>query len=89
MLREKLHSKVAGPWWQGYANAEVDRLIDRAAATPDDIERQGIYRQAYRLIRDDAPWIFLYRPINRWAVRRGLTEGSWGVSATGVIEVGG
>jgi peptide/nickel transport system substrate-binding protein len=88
VLREKLHSGVAGPWWQGYTNAEVDRLIDRAAATPDDAERRAIYRRVYRMIRDDAPWIFLYRPVNRWAAQRGLLEGTWGISATGVIDVG-
>jgi peptide/nickel transport system substrate-binding protein len=63
VLREKLHSRVAGPWWQGYANNEVDALIDVAATTLDDAERQAIYRRAYRTIRDDAPWIFLYSPL--------------------------
>jgi peptide/nickel transport system substrate-binding protein len=63
VLREKLHSRVEGPWWQGYANSEVDTLIDMAATTVDDADRQAIYRRAYRLIRDDAPWIFLYSPL--------------------------
>ena len=88
VLREKLHSGVAGPWWQGYANPEVDRLLDRAAAATNDGERRQIYRRAYRLIRDDAPWIFLYRPVNRWAARRGVWESGWDVSVGGVIEVG-
>jgi len=62
VLREKLHGGVAGPWWQGYANNEVDALIDQAAATIDDDDRHALYRRAYQLIRDDAPWLFLYSP---------------------------
>jgi len=63
VLREKIHAGVAGPWWQGYVNRDVDALIDRATATVDDTERQAIYRRAYQTIRDDAPWIFLYTPL--------------------------
>jgi peptide/nickel transport system substrate-binding protein len=62
VLREKLHSGVRGPWWQGYANPDVDALVDRASATIDNSTRQHLYRHAYRLIRDDAPWVFLYSP---------------------------
>lgn len=87
VMREKLHSGVAGPWWQGYANPAVDGLLDRAARTPEVGARQAIYRAAYRLIREDAPWIFLYRPTYRWAGRVGA--GSWDVGVGGMIEVGG
>ncbi len=58
VMREKFHAGVAGPWWQGYRNAEVDRAIDQASATPDMSRRQGLYRHAFRLVRDDAPWVF-------------------------------
>jgi ABC-type transport system substrate-binding protein len=68
ILREKLHSRVAGPWWQGYANPALDALIDKARATCDVTERQDFYREAYRIIRDDAPWIFLYNPTLIWGV---------------------
>jgi peptide/nickel transport system substrate-binding protein len=68
ILREKLHSGVAGPWWQGYANPAVDTLIDEARATCGQTQRRDLYRQAYRIIRDDAPWIFLYNPTLIWGV---------------------
>ena len=68
VLREKLNSDVAGPWWQGYANGEVNHLLDQAAATPNDAARQSIYRRAYCLLHEDAPWIFLYHPTNYWGV---------------------
>lgn len=62
VMREKFHAGVAGSWWQGYRNADVDRAIDEAAATPDLARRQILYRQASRLVRDEAPWVFLYSP---------------------------
>jgi len=74
VLREKIHSGLRGPWWQGYANGEVDALIEEAQATVDDGKRRDIYRRAYRIIRDDAPWIFLYRPTMFWGVNPDLSD---------------
>ena len=68
VLREKINSDVAGPWWQGYHNPQVNALLDQAAATPDNSQRQAIYYQAYRLMHDDAPWLFLYHPTIYWGV---------------------
>ncbi len=68
VLREKLHSGLQGPWWEGYQNAEVDALIDQAEATFSDPERQAIYRRIYSMVTDDAPWIFLYSPTRYWGV---------------------
>ena len=67
-LREKFHAGIRGAWWQGYANPEVDGLLDQAQRTIDQAKRQQIYRRAYRIIRDDAPWIFLYSPTLAWGV---------------------
>ena len=69
VLREKLHSGLRGPWWEGYRNPEVDALIDKAQATVADAGRQKLYREIYTIVRDDAPWVFLYRPTNYWGVR--------------------
>jgi len=82
VLREKFHSGVRGPWWQGYVNREVDALIDQAQATADSVRRQELYRRAYRMIRDDAPWVFLYSPTYSWGVGprvRGWTAGNDGL----------
>lgn len=68
VLREKFHSGVRGVWWQGYSNPELDALLDKAAATVNAKSRQVAYRQAYRLIRDDAPWIYLYSPVMSWGL---------------------
>ena len=68
VLREKIQSTLRGPWWQGYENETVNDLIEKAQATLPEDERQAIYRQIYRLVHDDAPWIFLYRPKYFWGV---------------------
>jgi peptide/nickel transport system substrate-binding protein len=84
VLREKFHSGVQGAWWQGYENSRVDELLDRAAVTPGIDERRRVYRQAYQVIRDDAPWIFLFSPERIW----GLSSDVGGVEARvdGVIR---
>ncbi len=83
VLREKIHSGLQGPWWEGYANEEVDALIDEAQATFSDAARQAIYRRIYRMVRDDAPWIFLYRPTRYWGVAPTLED--WEPRADGLL----
>jgi len=87
VLREKLHSGVAGPWWQGYANPEVDRLIDTAAATVDDAERQRIYQQVSGIVHDDAPWLFLYSPRVAFGVGPALAGTGWRPALNGLITL--
>jgi peptide/nickel transport system substrate-binding protein len=84
VLREKFHSGVAGPWWQGYTNPAVDALIDQAQLTCDERRRRDLYQQAYRSIRDDAPWIFLYNPTLIWGV--GPRGGNWLPGIDGLIR---
>lgn len=83
VLREKLHSALRGPWWEGYKNETVDGLIRQAQATLPDAERQAIYRRIYSIVRDDAPWIFLYRPTVFWGIGPNLKE--WRPRADGLI----
>ncbi len=83
VLREKIHSGLRGPWWEGYENEEVDSLIEKAQATVSDADRQAIYRQIYTIIRDDAPWIFLYNPTLYWGV--GPTMKDWKPRADGLL----
>ena len=83
VLREKIQSTLQGPWWQGYENKEVNDLIKRAEATFNTAERQKIYRQIFTIVRDDAPWIFLYRPTRFWGVRSTMTE--WKLRSDGLL----
>ncbi|KAA1053273.1 ABC transporter substrate-binding protein [Azospirillum argentinense] len=42
-----------------YANPELDRLLEQARRSGDRAERGALYRQAERIIVDDAPWAFV------------------------------
>ena len=63
VLYEKIDSRVRGSWWQGYANEEVEELIDMGRATTDDVARAAVYAQAYGLLQQDPPWLMLYNPL--------------------------
>lgn len=62
-LREKLDSRVAGPWWRGYRNADVEAAIDVARRTPDLPRRSALYARAFRALQEDPPWLCLYNPV--------------------------
>ncbi len=83
VLREKLQSTLRGPWWQGYENKEVNALIKQAEATFDDSERQKIYRDIYRMIHNDAPWIFLYSPTRYWGASATMKD--WKLRTDGLL----
>ena len=53
-------SKKGGSNFIHYSNKEVDRLIDLARVTMDRKKRIPLLRKVYRLIADDAPYIFLF-----------------------------
>ncbi len=48
----------------GYSNPEVDALLDRGRRTQDPEERRVIYEEINRTIVDEAPYIYLYNPLN-------------------------
>jgi peptide/nickel transport system substrate-binding protein len=85
VFREKFHSGVRGPWWQGYSNQTFDTLIDQGRATIEASNRQRIYRQAYRIIRNDAPWLFLYSPNLYWGI--GHAAGDWRPTIDGLVKL--
>jgi len=43
-----------------YVNPRVDALLDRADGGLDPVERTRLYREAEKIIVEDAPWIFLH-----------------------------
>lgn len=85
VYREKLDSRRQGPWWQGYHSAALNALLDRAAATANDSARARLLEQAFTLVHDDAPWLFLYAPDHRWAVAP--RAAGWQPSAEGRVRV--
>lgn len=44
----------------GYSNPEFDKLCDQADVETNPEKRIALYRQAERLVVDDAPWVCLY-----------------------------
>jgi len=48
----------------GYSNATVDELLDQGRLAQDGNERRDIYEQINKQIVDDAPYIYLYNPLN-------------------------
>ncbi len=82
-LREKFHSGLQGPWWLGYTNATLDRILDQAQATVDADQRQHLYRSAYRILHADAPWIYLYNQVDRWGLSSRMAE--WQPTVDGLI----
>jgi len=62
VLYEKIDARVAGAWWQGYHNADVERLLDEARREVATETRGALYRDIYRLLQADPPWLTLYNP---------------------------
>lgn len=85
VLHEKIDSRVKGSWWEGYANPAVEALIDRARRLTDGAAREALYRDCYRLLQQDPPWIYLYNH------RRGIglkgAHPSWVMRQGGVLDV--
>ena len=85
VLHEKIDSRVRGAWWAGYANPAIEALIDRARRLTDAAAREALYRECYRLLQQDPPWIYLYNH------RRGIgLKGEhlgWAMRRDGVLDV--
>jgi len=83
VFREKFHSGFAGPWWLGYSNIDFDALVDRAQKTQEPEARQVLYQKAYAILRNEAPWLFLYSPLRLTAVAPSLND--WSPSTGGLL----
>ncbi len=54
--------------WTHYNNPKVDALWKKAESTFDQAERTKALYEMATIVRDDAPWIFLYEPLSIWGV---------------------
>jgi len=84
VLKEKVDARFAGSWWQGYHNAPVEKLLDQAQSTADNARRRDIYRQCFRLLNEDPPWLYLYNYMEITYVAAALS--AWQFPAHGVID---
>ena len=55
-----------------YANPKIDEIVERALATIDGEEREGLYRDAQKLAMPEYPIIPLHHQVNVFALRKGL-----------------
>lgn len=69
-----LHSSQinAGVNFAGYANEEVDRLLDEARQRTDINARTALYEKVHALVQRDAPYAVLYAPYGQYAWSRSL-----------------
>ncbi|HYM68132.1 MAG TPA: ABC transporter substrate-binding protein [bacterium] len=55
----------------GYANPEVDRLLDEERSMFDQAKRLPILKHAQALVWQDQPLIYLFQLVNLWGARAG------------------
>jgi len=60
-----------------YSNPALDRLIDDIRVEGDPTRRRAMIGVALRLVRDDLPYIPLYRRILTWAMARHVKAVQW------------
>lgn len=56
-----------------YDDATVTELIQRARMTVDTAERRELYEKAQRLVAEDGPYAFMFRPVESAVTRKGVT----------------
>jgi peptide/nickel transport system substrate-binding protein len=84
VLKEKVDARFEGSWWQGYHNEAVEKLLDTAQSTADNSRREAIYKQCFRLLSEDPPWLYLYNAMNITCIAPHLS--AWQLPAHGVID---
>jgi peptide/nickel transport system substrate-binding protein len=60
MLSKGYKSTAIGSNRTGYANPEVDQLLDKASATIDDTERCNLYKKVQEILEADSVMIDMY-----------------------------
>ncbi len=58
--------------WSGYANEEVDRLIEQGRSTYDQEQRIEIYRRVHHILAEDLPTLFLCKPLSTYICKKGI-----------------
>ena len=84
VLKEKVDARFKGSWWQGYHNEVVEKLLDTAQATTDTARREALYRQCFRELNQDPPWLYLYNAMHVTCLSASLS--GWRAPAHGVID---
>ena len=69
-----LHSSQikVGSIHAGYANPDVDRLLDEARATSNRDQRKALYYRVHRVVHDEVPYTVAYSDYGHYAYNRRL-----------------
>lgn len=70
--------------WTHYSNPKVDSAWDAAEATVDTAKRTALFKEMAAIVRDEAPWLFLYEPLPLYGVSNKI---NWKVRADEFIYV--
>ncbi len=74
LLYSPFHSSAIGGFnFAKFRNAKVDELLDRGRITSNMNERIRIYREAQRIIVQEAPMVFIFHEKRTYAHRKGIT----------------
>ncbi len=57
----------------GYANPEVDALIEQGLSTIDEAERESVYQELNQVLHDDAPWVYMWNPEDIYGIVENLS----------------
>jgi peptide/nickel transport system substrate-binding protein len=85
VLHEKIDSRVAGSWWQGYRNPVIEALLDQARRCTDWDAREQLYRDCYAALGEDPAWLTLYNHA-RWIGMSG-THPEWRPRPDGILDL--
>jgi peptide/nickel transport system substrate-binding protein len=85
VLYEKIDSRGAGSWWQGYRNPEIENLLDQARCTVDWTARESLYRKCHVILQNDPAWLTIYNHV-RWIGLRGDHQ-DWRPRPDGILDL--
>jgi peptide/nickel transport system substrate-binding protein len=85
VLYEKIDSRQAGAWWQGYSNPEVEARLDAARMEPDPVKREDLHKANFNALRRDPPWLTLYNHLVATVIRGG--HDGWHMRPDGILDV--
>src|SRR6266536_1840525 len=71
-----------------YSNPEVDKLMEQARSEMNAEKRKQLYSQLLRLVRDDAPWLFMYSQMDIYGVNNRLKWTPRGDESIRLTEIG-
>lgn len=72
VLDDKISARRQAVWWQGYDDAETERLIAAANAAVADADRAAAYARVLARLAAAPPWLYLVHPVAVLATRAGV-----------------